>query len=142
MAGQAVIIHSLDHARAALGAAAEAGVPVTLASAPGAAAYAGPAWFREVVRTARADYPQVEASAVIDCGGRAGDVMAALRLGLERVRFTGKKAAAEKLAAMARELSAELVTGRLEALDLRAEHDPAAACRAWLAKGKGGTEGP
>ncbi len=138
MAGRAVIIHSLDHARTALGAAADTGVPVTLASAPGAAAYVGPAWFREVVRIARSDFPQVEASAVIDCGGRAGDVMAALRLGLERVRFTGKKAVAEKLAAMAGELGAELVTGRLEALDLRGESDPAAACRAWLAKsGKG-----
>ncbi len=138
MADKAVIIHSLAHARAALGAAAEAGVPVTLASAPGAAAYGGPAWFREVVRIARRDFPQVEVSAVIDCGGRAGDVMAALRLGLERVRFTGKKAVAEKLAAMADELGAELVTGRLEALDLRAERDPAAACRAWLAEGKTG----
>ena len=136
MAVRAVIIHSLDHARVALGAAAEAGVPVTLASAPGAAAYTGPAWFREVVRIARADFPQVEVSAVLDCGTRAGDVMAALRLGLERVRFTGKKAVAEKLTAMADAWGAELLTGRIEALDLRGERDPSAACRAWLAKGK------
>ena len=44
-----VLIHSLADARAALAAAAALGVPVTLASAPGAAGYAGPAWFGEVI---------------------------------------------------------------------------------------------
>ena len=38
MRGRAIIVHSLDHAKAALSAAAELGVPVTLLSAPGAAA--------------------------------------------------------------------------------------------------------
>ncbi|MDH3474086.1 MAG: class II fructose-bisphosphate aldolase [Rhodospirillales bacterium] len=134
MSGKAVIIHSLEQARAALAAAAELGVPVTLASAPGAAAYAGPAWFQEVVRLAQQEFPDVEAAALLDCGERAGDVMAALRLGLGRVRFTGRKAVAEKLASMAGQLGAELVTGRLDALDLRALPDPEAACRDWLSK--------
>lgn len=135
MVGQAIIVHSLEHARAALGAAAELGLPVTLASAPGAADTVGPAWFQEVVRLARTASPEVEAGAILDCGDQAGHVLAALRMGFGAVRFTGGKAVAAKLAAIAGELGAELVTGRLRALDLRGEADPAAACRAWLARG-------
>ncbi len=133
MAAQAVIVHSLADARAALAAAAALGVPVTLASAPGASAYAGPGWFQEVVVLAAVEVPQAAFEAVIDCADRPGDVLLALRLGLTRVRFTGKKAVARKLAAIAEQSGAELTTGRLRALDLRGAADPLAACRAWLA---------
>ncbi len=133
MSGKAVIVHSLADARAALIAAAELGVPVTLASAPGASAYAGPGWFQEVAAQAAAEVPQADCQAVIDCGERPGDVLLALRLGLKRVRFTGKKAVAEKLTAIAEQRSATLITGRLQALDLRGTADPYAACRDWLA---------
>ncbi len=133
MAGKTVIVHSLADARAALAAAADLGVPVTLASAPGAAAYAGPGWFQEVVAQAAAEVPPADWEAVIDCGERAGDVLLALRLGLERVRFTGKTAVAKKLAAIAEQQNATLITGRLEGLDLRGTADPYAACRDWLA---------
>jgi hypothetical protein len=133
MAGKAVIVHSLEHARAALAAAAELGVPVTLASAPGASAYAGPGWFQEMTALAAAEVPRAAFDAVIDCADRPGDVLLALRLGLRRVRFTGKTAVARKLAAIAEQSGAELVTGRLRALDLRGAADPAGACRAWLA---------
>lgn len=137
MVGRAVIIHSLEHARATLSAAAALGVPVTLASAPGAAAYVGSAWFQEVVRLARAEVPEAGASALLDCANRPGDVLAALRQGLAQVRFTGRKAVAAKLAAIAEAQGAELVTGRLRALDLRGSADPEAACRAWLSAGQG-----
>jgi acyl-CoA reductase-like NAD-dependent aldehyde dehydrogenase len=133
MAGKAVIIHSLADARAALAAAAALGVPVTLASAPGASAYVGPAWFQELVALAAAEVPEADVEAVIDCADRPGDVLLALRLGLRRVRFTGRKAVAEKLAAIAGQSGATLVTGRLRALDLLDAADPEAACRAWLA---------
>lgn len=134
MAGQFVIVHSLDHARAALAAAAALDLPVTLASAPGAAGTVGPGWFQEVVAQARADFPQVAASAVIDCADKPGHVLAALRLGLERVRFTGEPAVAAKLSAIAEDHGAELVTGDLPALDLRGQPRPEQACRDWLGK--------
>ena len=132
MAGKAVIIHSLAHARAALAAAAEFDVPVTLSSAPGAAAYVGPGWFQEVAAQARDAFPEVEATVLIDCGARPGHVLAALRTGFACVRFTGGKAVSERLAAIAEAYGAELVTGRLDALDLRLATEPATACRAWL----------
>lgn len=133
MAGREIIIHSLEHARAAMAAAAALNVPVTLASAPGASAYTGPAWFHEVARMAKAAFPDVEAAATLDCADRPGDVLAALRHGLDSVRFTGRKAVAEKLTAIAEARGAVLVTGRSRALDLRGLADPEAACRQWLA---------
>ncbi len=126
------MVHSLEHARNALAAAADLGMPVTLASAPGAAGYAGPGWFVEMVAQARDEFPEVRAGALLDCGDKPGHVLAALRMGLTRVRFTGRKTVAGKLAAIAEAYGAELVTGRLDALDLRLATDPAAACRAWL----------
>ncbi len=133
-AERAVVVHSLDHARAALAAAAELGVPVTLFSAPGAAGYAGAPWFQKLTEIAAAEYPEVELRAVLDCGDRPGWVMAALRQGLRELRFTGRKAVAAKLAAIAEERGARLVARRPRALDLLAEPDPQAACRRWLAR--------
>ncbi len=135
MAGRAIIVHSLDHARAAVGAAAEAGVPVTLLSAEGAAGTVGAAWFREVVASASAAHPEVAVTAVLDCGDKAGHVLGALRLGLKRLRFTGRKATAEKLAQIAAREGATLINRRGQALDLLDVPDPAAACRKWLSGG-------
>ncbi len=137
MKGRPIIVHSLAEARAAVTAAAELGVPVTLASAPEAAGYLGALWFRELVRMASAERPEARVSALIDCGDQPGHVMAALRQGLKRVRFTGPKATAETLGNLARQYDAEIVTGALRAHDLA--HDPMdqakpeAACRRWLA---------
>ena len=131
-AGPAIIVHSLDHARAALAAAVALDCPVTLLSAPGAAEYAGVAWFGKIVTLAAAESPDAAYRAVIDCADRPGLVLAALRHGMTYVRFTGPTAAAEKLSTIAEEMGARLVSRRLSALDLRAEADPHAACRAWL----------
>jgi fructose/tagatose bisphosphate aldolase len=132
MAGRAVIVHTLDQARAAAAVAAELGVPVTLASAPGAAGYLGALWFREMLAMVRAEHPKAEIVEILDCGDQPGAVMAALRQGLKTLRFTGPKAKAEVLAELAQQYGARLVTGRLAARDLVDEADPAAACRAWL----------
>ena len=129
---RAIVIHSLAHARAAVAAAAALGVPVTLISAPGAAAYTGPLWFAEVVAQASAGHPEAKVSAILDCGEAPGLVLAALRAGLKRVRFTGRRAVAAKLAAIARRQGAELVGGRLRTCDLLDLLEPEDACRRWL----------
>jgi hypothetical protein len=129
-----VIIHSLEQAVTALKAARELGCPVTLASPPGAAAYTGALWFREVVQQAEREVPDAEASSILDCGDKPGLVMAAFRQGVLRVRFTGGEEAAEKLQAMADAESLHLLTGPMEALDLLDIKDRAQACRDWLSK--------
>ncbi|HWG80422.1 MAG TPA: hypothetical protein VN681_11640 [Stellaceae bacterium] len=132
-----IIIHSLDHARAALAAAASAGVPVVLASAEGAGGYAGPMWFKALVETALAEHPGTAADAVLDCADEAGTTLAALRAGLKRVRFTGADEVRQRLAAIAAQLGAEIESGAaLPALDLLDARDPARACRAYLAGNK------
>ena len=135
MSGKRIIIHSLAHARDALAAAAALKVPVTLASAKGAGGYVGPLWFKSLVETARAEFPEVEVAAVLDCGSEAGTILAALRHGIKRVRFTGSDTACAPLRDIAQQLGAEIETGAApDALDLRDEPDPEAAARAYLAK--------
>lgn len=135
-AATAVIVHDLDHARAALAAAAEFDRPVTLVSAPGTAGIAGAAWFLKVVALAAADHPGAKWDAVLDCADKPGHVLAALRQGTEAIRYTGSKRTAAKLAAIAEQFGARLESGRLKAHDLRGEADPRAACRSWIG-GKG-----
>ncbi len=135
MAGRSIIVHSLEHARAAVGAAAATGVPVTLLSAEGAAGTVGAAWFREVVAAASAERPEVAVTAILDCGDKPGHVLGALRQGLKSLRFTGPKATAERLAQIAAQEGATLTKRRGRALDLLDVPDPAAACRKWLSGG-------
>ena len=135
MKPRAVIIHELAHARAALAAAAEFGVPVELWSAPGAAAYAGAGWFDAVMRAAGNQAPAAVFIAVLDCDDRADLVQAALRHGLTHVCFRGDRAVAARLADIARQYGATLHRKMPTALDLLDADDPPAACRAWLAAG-------
>src|SRR5437762_12668520 len=85
-----IIIHSLAHAVAALNAAAEAGRPIILASAPDAGIYAGPGWFGELVGAARGAVPAARFRAVLGCGGDAAAAMAAVRGGIEAIVLTGR----------------------------------------------------
>jgi hypothetical protein len=124
-----VIVHSLAQARAALTAAAALGKEVTLASAPGAGGYAGPGWFKALTDEAMRTVPSARCAVVLDCGAAPGMALAALRLGLQRVHFTGGAEAARRLAA----LGATLDSGDEPTLDLRGVRQPEARCRAWLA---------
>jgi hypothetical protein len=129
-----IVIHSPAHARAALAAAASLGVPVTLASAPGAGIYAGPGWFKAAIEIARSEYPAVQFMSVLDCGDEAGMVLAALRHGVLRVRFDGPDAVAARLADIAGQCGAVIERGALEpALDLLGRDDIETICRAFLA---------
>lgn len=129
---RSIVVHGLDHARAAAAAAAALGLPVRIVSAPGAAVYAGPAWFAEVAAAARRAHPQAEVEAVLDCGDSPGAVLAALRRGVETVRFSGPLAARRKLAVLAAASGARLEWRAAPALDLDGAPDPEAAAAVWL----------
>ena len=111
-----IIIHSLGHAVAALNAATEAGRPIILASARDAGIYAGAGWFREVLRAAREAVPAAESSALLDCGSDAGAAMAAIRAGVEAVVFAGRADVAARLADIAEQSGALLLTARPAAI--------------------------
>jgi len=129
---KAVVVHSLGHAEAALAAAAALKVPVTLMSGPGAAGYAGPDWFRAVLRQARALHPGVEATAILDCAEAPGRALAALRRGAKAIRLGGNAKARARVATIALAMGARLDDTRYALLDLSGVKDPARAVREFL----------
>ena len=126
-----VIVHSLDHAKAALGAAEALGVSVTLASAANIANQAGPAWFKAVIDAARDARPKAAFTAILDCGDAPGAAMASLRIGLRHVRFSGSDAVRAKLV----EMGAELADPPSETLDLLDARTPLDTVRVFLSRG-------
>jgi acyl-CoA reductase-like NAD-dependent aldehyde dehydrogenase len=114
-----IVVHGLAHAVAALQAAAEAGKKVTLLSAPDAGIAGGPGWWREMIAAAREQVPAAHCASLLDCGDDAGAAQAAIRGGVEAIVFTGRADVAERLADIAAQRGARLVTERPEAaLDL------------------------
>ncbi len=136
MKAPAVIVHNLEHARAALKAAGALGVPVVLISAPMAAAYAGAAYFLEITARAMEEYPNAKAACVLDCGSEPGLALGALRMGCKAVRFTGPAAVRKKIADIAAQMGAESDNRAYRALDLLAAEDAYGACVAWLGDGR------
>ena len=134
MAARAVIIHSIDHARAALAVAARLNRPIRIYSAEGAAANAGAAWFMAVVAAAQSDHPSARCEAVLDCGDHPGLALAALRHGCRAIVLRGSPAARKKIAEIAQASAARLDHGARDALDLRHCRDPEAAVTTWLTR--------
>lgn len=128
----AIRVHSLREARIALAVARDLDRPVTLVSAAGAAGHAGAGWWRALVETARKEYPDVAMTTILDCGDSAGDALACLREGVERIAFRGRADVAAKLREIAAQTSTAMVDALPDGLDLRALRDKPAACRVWL----------
>ena len=120
-------------------AAADLGVELVLLSAPNAAANVGPGWFDAVVAAARASYPGVAATGVLDCGDAPGDALAALRHGIKAIRYDGSSR--RKMEEIAQQYGARVFRDRPQSLDLpaveRGGGDLSAACHAWLAASPG-----
>ncbi|HEV2547054.1 MAG TPA: hypothetical protein VGU20_06945 [Stellaceae bacterium] len=128
-------------ARAALAAALELGVPVTLESAPAAGGYAGPGWWLALIVAAQAEHPAADVIAVLDCGEEPGSALAALRAGVPRIRFTGAVETRARLAAIAAQLGAAVEGPAVEenVLDLLEARDPLALLRRFLARNQDGS---
>ncbi len=132
----AIVVHDLAQATAALRAAAAAGVPVTLWSAPGAAAYAGLGFLAAVFAKAREAVPDACHDEVVDCAANAVLAHEALSRGFAAVAFTGRGAMRETLQAIAEGEGRRLVTARpgRGALDLARSAAPERDSAAYLAK--------
>jgi hypothetical protein len=107
-------VHGLRDARLAL----SEGLPVTLLSAPGAALYAGCGWWRVLVRQARATFPAVPLTDVLDCGDGSGQALAALRIGQQRLVLAPGAPGWDAVAAIAAERGGEVLTSAPPALDV------------------------
>lgn len=134
MKTRAVLVHEIADARAALAAARALGDGVVLVSPPSGAASLGAGWWQAMLRLAAAEYPEVEVTAILDCGARADLAQAALRQGLAALCYRGPAGIARKLAEIAAPRGARLHRRLPQALDLMGVVDREAACRAWLSK--------
>ncbi len=129
---RAIRVHGLGDALKAAAVAQELGVPVTLISAPDAAASMGPGWFSEITKCLEDTYPELELEAVLDCGDAAGFAQAALRRGVRAIVFTGGTSATQKLEDIAQSYGARIMKRPKQILDPRREQDIDAALRHWL----------
>jgi hypothetical protein len=133
-ASPAFIVHDLAQARIVFAAASVAQVPVRIESAAGAAGHAGAGWWAAMIAAARHEYPEVEATCILDCGEEPGRALGAVREGVEAIRCRARPRARARLEALAEAAGVLFVTGtRGPALDLGAVVEPGAAAAAWLA---------
>ena len=123
----ALVVHGIDDALQAVAAARHLDAPLTLISAPGAAAYAGPVWFLALVEQARSAAPEASITGVLDCADDPGHALAAIRAGVEAIVFTGDDTVAEKLSAIAGTSEAIVLRARLPCCDPEAGGDKQAA---------------
>jgi hypothetical protein len=72
-----------------------------------------------MIDAAHATVPAARFSAILDCGDDAGAAQGAIRAGIESVVFVGREDVAERLASIAAQTGARLLTTRpADALDL------------------------
>jgi len=125
-----IIVHSLDHALAAAAEAVAADCAVTIRSAAGAAGSVGIGWFAALIDIVRTRYPTARLRFILDCADEAGSALAALRCGINIIRFSGSSDAADRLIGNGITLDQDTAPG----LDLLGVTDPALWCRNFLAE--------
>lgn len=129
-----IVVYALADACAALQAAAEKNIEITLVSPAGAAGFAGPGWFRELVAQARDAVPGAAFDSVLDCAGEAGLALAAVREGVQAIRFDGPSDVRTKVGDIAVQSGCALIEiDYAHALDLDQCTDAPTYCRDWLA---------
>ena len=127
---RAIVVDGLAGARAVAEAARRTGRVATLIPAAGPAA--GPGWWLALCDRIADDVPAAQLHPVYDAGPLTGLVMAALRVGLRSVLYTGRgpqDAALDRLAAAS---DATLYRRLGTCLRLDTKRDPVAACIRWL----------
>lgn len=127
LSGPFLIVHNIGHVRDAMATARELGHPVTLISAPGAAASLGPEVFKQMIDAVRSEFPSANVNAVLDCGSDPGPALQAIRHGCENIRLDAEVDVLNKLRDMA---VGEVLDGApLDAYDMA---DGGAGVAAWL----------
>ena len=94
-------VHDLAQAEVVVAWAMERQARIDLATAPEAALYTGPLYWREIELA-------LGRKVIVDCGDLPGPVMGALRAGLTRILFHGEPVVQRKLDGMAIAAGAEI----------------------------------
>lgn len=107
--------------------------PITLLTAPGAAAYGGPGFYLAMVEQARRRHPDADARAILDCGDDSAMAQMALHLGWCSLVLGGKGVVREKVRQIAAAYEAEVLARAPKALDPGAgAADITEQCRSFL----------
>jgi hypothetical protein len=102
---------------------AELGISLQAMSVPDAVVYAGPSYFMALER-------RHGRSVLVDCGDRAGDVLACLRTGLRTLMFRGNPEVAERLRSIADQHAASLASClAVPLIEVGEDDDLARSCR-------------
>jgi hypothetical protein len=137
-----ILVYGVDDARAAAAAAASCGLPVTLLVPASIAAGLGADVIGRLFAIVREDVPQARVTAAVDCADAPGLALALLRRGIDAVRVEGPEEMLRRIEDIASRTGATLAAGPAACLDLFAETDPRAACKAWLGGFKTGPAKP
>ncbi len=127
-----IIVHTLEHAKAALQTADQLGKPVALQSAPDAIFYAGSLYLLHLFDEAKRKYPKMETTCIVDCTDAEAEAIAAMQTGHTHIRIVNS---ARKALDIAAQYGITVHTGRYEALDLLTVKDTKVACKRWLGEG-------
>jgi hypothetical protein len=127
-----IIVHTLDHAITALQAAHELHSPITLQTAPDAISYAGSAYLLAMFAQARQACPHAHARFVLDCNTTVAPAIAAIQSGHQHIRSCAPPEIQAKLADIAAQYGARMLSPPHEALDLQNVADTKGACIQWL----------
>ena len=132
----AIIVHSLDHAVAALECFRDAATDGFVLSPPGGGANLGAAVFQAMIDEARKQVPEARVTAILDCGEDPGYALAAIRAGLKAIVFTGNAEAKSRINDIATQSGCQMIDSLVytdpQPLDLLDVPDVLNACRKHL----------
>lgn len=129
-----IIVHTLEDAVAALEAAEELNVPVTLQSAPDAIFYAGSLYLLHLFEQAQKLCPGAKGTFVLDAADGGAEALAAMQVGHKRLRTSADEQTRAQLKDIASQNGITIVEGTEPTLDLAGVRDARAACLEWLKK--------
>jgi len=101
------IIHTIDDVRTAL---QNAKTPVTLQTAPDAIFYAGSLYLLMMFQNAKAEFPDVQATFILDCGDAGAEAVSAMQMGHTHIRSTAPEPLLVKLKDIARQLGVCIIS--------------------------------
>lgn len=113
-----VIVHHAEHVRLALRAAQECSCSITLQSAPDALFYAGALYLLNMYEQEKTQFPNVDATFILDCADSRALAVQAMQTGHTHIRSQAEPKILSKLASIAKNNGVTLYTKPYEALDL------------------------
>jgi hypothetical protein len=134
LANSVVLVHNIDHVRAALDVAAEFRVALTLQNPAESLQYLGIGYIKSMIDEAVLQRPDAPHTFICDAGNNPAIVQEAFKAGFQTVRFEGSESVRDQLVSIATQYGGVILGDTPDdMLDLCFAEDPKAACRRWCA---------